>query len=104
MKYQLIIRSLDKITIDLYLFYIKAILKKINFNILSVQYLPIKKKRISILKSPHVNKKAVDQFEYKLYRVLLTFTIFLKPNQSIVSFFLINKPKNIKVTLKYKST
>lgn len=33
--------------------------------------LPVKKKRITLLKSPHVNKKARDQYEMRLYNGLI---------------------------------
>lgn len=49
---------------------------KQNFQYSSIN-LPVEKKRYTVLKSPHVNKKAKDQFELKLYNGL----IILKNNK-----------------------
>ena len=62
--------------------------------------LPIKKKRITLLKSPHVYKKARDQFELKQYKFVLENSNVL--NISIIKFFkiiLLNKPKLIMLKL-----
>ena len=70
MKIQLKIKSLDQQSLKLYLIKIHKILK-----ILGIKYntfnLPSKRKRITLLKSPHVNKKAREQFEIKKYSVMI---------------------------------
>ena len=48
-------------------------------------------RRISILKSPHVNKKAQEQFEF---RVFLT-TLIIETTQNFKILTLIKKTKNI---------
>lgn len=35
--------------------------------------LPMKRKKLTLLKSPHVNKKAKEQFEVRLYNALVVF-------------------------------
>lgn len=40
--------------------------------------LPMTKKKITVLRSPHVNKKAKDQFEIRLYNKIYAISIFLK--------------------------
>lgn len=44
--------------------------EKLEFSSIS---LPIKRKKITILKSPHVNKKAKEQFEIRFYNGLAIF-------------------------------
>ena len=70
MKIQLKIKSLDQQSLKLYLIKIHKILK-----ILGIKYntfnLPSKRKRITLLKSPHVNKKARDQFEIRTHQRLM---------------------------------
>jgi small subunit ribosomal protein S10 len=57
-SFQTFIKNLEKFALN----------KKFNFSFIS---LPIQKKKYTVLKSPHVNKKAKDQFELKLYNGLI---------------------------------
>lgn len=61
--------------------------------------IPTKTKRLTILKSPHVFKKAREQFEIKIYKKViiikkLTHVDYLKN-------LIINKPKFININIKY---
>lgn len=94
------LKSIDKITIQLYLFYIRQILKKLklklNFNI----HLPYTKKKITLLKSPHIYKTSMEQFQFKSYKCIF----YIKNIKEKVLYFLIkNKPKNIKLNIKAKN-
>jgi ribosomal protein S10 len=73
--------------------------KKIPYNFL---FLPVKKKKITLLKSPHINKKAREQVEYKAYNCLLIFNnlITFKLREFLL-IILLNKPKTIKITIQY---
>ena len=52
--------------------------KRIKTNIYSIQHSkPKLTKKFSILKSPHVNKKAQDQFEFRVYRKQLSLYSYL---------------------------
>ena len=53
--------------------------------------LPIKKKRITLLKSPHVNKKSREQFEIKFLKVLFQINKSIGLNK--LNKLLLNKPK-----------
>jgi small subunit ribosomal protein S10 len=44
--------------------------KNLKFSSIS---LPMKRKKLTVLKSPHVNKKAKEQFEVRLYNGLVVF-------------------------------
>jgi ribosomal protein S10 len=59
--------------------------------------LPVKKKRIVLLKSPHVYKKAKEHFELQLFRFVFK-TVSLSP--ILLKELILNKPKNIKCSLK----
>jgi len=97
-KYQLKIQSVNKKALTLYLTSLQTFLKKLNV-IYSFVNLPIKKKRITLLKSPHVNKSAREQFEIKNYKTIITF--FNLPNSAkIVKLLTINKPKIIVLSIK----
>ena len=54
----------------------------------SIFFLPIKRKRITLLKSPHVNKTAREQFEIKHYDV---FEIEIFYKFSVLKWILLNK-------------
>jgi small subunit ribosomal protein S10 len=82
----------------------KALLLYKTFLIKSLQFskitfinidLPLKKKKVTLLKSPHVNKKAKEQFELKTY----TSAITVEHNISFVAYAFLNKPKTVFLTV-----
>ena len=97
MKIQLKIKSLDQQSLKLYLIKIHKILK-----ILGIKYntfnLPSKRKRITLLKSPHVNKKAREQFEIKKYSVMIQ--ILSQEKFKILKILSLNKPKTVTISIK----
>ena len=97
MKIQLKIKSLDQQSLKLYLIKIHKILK-----ILGIKYntfnLPSKRQRITLLKSPHVNKKAREQFEIKKYSVMIQ--ILSQEKFKILKLLSLNKPKTVTISIK----
>jgi len=65
MKFGLTIRSHDKVLLKSFLQKLKSTWSEIDGSELSVIGLPIKKKRYTILRSPHVDKKSRDQWEIR---------------------------------------
>jgi ribosomal protein S10 len=69
---KLIITSINKKLLKFYISFISNTLK--NSNIYYTYFcFPLTKKRITILKSPHINKKAKESFEIKSYKVCFFF-------------------------------
>jgi ribosomal protein S10 len=65
--------------------------------------LPIIKKKINVLKSPHVNKKARDQFEIKFYnRLLVVKSFHFSLNFWISLNRLFNEDTSVKLLFKSK--
>jgi small subunit ribosomal protein S10 len=95
---QLNIKSFNKQLLNIYSNFLKNTLKNygIKFSFISN---PIKKKKITLLKSPHVHKKAREQFELRIHKQ----TFFIKKVISIQHFnkILINKPKLININIKH---
>jgi small subunit ribosomal protein S10 len=60
--------------------------------------IPPRKKLITLLKSPHVNKKAREQFHFTSYKIVLYIKVPL--TTKLLKLLLLNKPKFIKVTVK----
>jgi ribosomal protein S10 len=91
------IKSLNNESINLYKKFLRNVLDKLNIDFKMFQ-LPTQRKRITILKSPHVNKSAREQFEFKSYKC----TVFIKNRISTnkLHILLLNKPKTIKITIK----
>lgn len=54
--------------------YINLISKTIDQASIKIVWLPKKKSRITLLKSPHVNKRAKEHFELNNYKAILTFS------------------------------
>jgi ribosomal protein S10 len=96
-------------------FFFKIIVKSINnrlflysnflvnlFNRLDISFrffsFPKRKKIITLLKSPHVNKKSREQFLLEKYKCV--FFIKFPIKALFLKFLLINKPKFIKLILK----
>jgi ribosomal protein S10 len=92
------LKSKSKETLDLYKDFIKKLLNNLNINH-SIFFLPISKKRITLLKSPHVNKKAKEHFFLKEYKAILTLNISL--SKQILNHILLNKPQIISFKLVY---
>lgn len=90
------IKSLSKNSLYLFKSLVVKTLNRANISH-TVFSLPIIKKRVTLLKSPHVNKTAKEQFQFTNHRVLLTLTIPLA--LEIVKFLVANKPKTVKMIL-----
>ena len=97
MKIQLKIKSIDQKSLTIYLKKVKKILEIIgvNYNLFNM---PIKRKRITLLKSPHVNKTAREQFEIKSYKVMIQ--ILEGEKFKILKLLSLNKPKTVTLTIK----
>lgn len=94
---QITICSIDKTLLGIYLTFLKNIFKKLNIVYTSTN-LPLKIKKITLLKSPHVHKKAREQFEIKKFKKLFIIKN-LKLSKYLIFVFL-NKPKFIKIKVK----
>jgi small subunit ribosomal protein S10 len=96
---QIKLKSLDKKTLNLYLEFLKELFKKTN-TIFTIQRLPTKTRKLSLLKSPHVNKKAFEQFQLSVKRAIIK--IKIGNTLRIVPILILNKPKQILLQLKKK--
>jgi small subunit ribosomal protein S10 len=90
--------SFSKESLQLFIKYFD-ILKKSKLNCdYAVISLPTKKKKICILKSPHVNKKSKVHYELRIYKKLLR----VKCNYLNFKFFqylFLNKPKSVNLSI-----
>ncbi len=98
---QIVIKSFCNYTLKAYVFFLESVFKRLNINA-SVFYLPTTERKLTLLKSPHVNKKAKEQFKISTYKVVISFeeinfNVFIKN----FSYFILNKPKGL--TIKVKS-
>ena len=91
------IKSVDT-NINNYLLFILKTIKKFSADSRRV-HLPTKTKKITLLKSPHVNKKAREQFKTNILKKV----IFLEINTKIektLKLLILNKPKFIKINMR----
>ena len=93
----LIIKSIDKESLLIFKKFVINQISRTNINYKSFQ-LPTKKKRVTLLKSPHVNKSAREQFEIKYYKCFFQFSFNL--DSSFLKFLFLNKPKTVTLQLK----
>ena len=91
------IKSNNYLCLQIYAHFCKKV-----FDILKMKYsffyLPKEKKRITLLKSPHVNKKSREQFEIKFLKVLFQINSPIGLNK--LNKLLLNKPKVVSVNIK----
>ncbi len=94
---QIKLQSIEK-NLDSYLFFIKKTIKacKIKFKLIN---LPSKKKKFTVIKSPHVNKKSRDQFQVIKYTKVVELGV--EKNESFkINTLILNKPKYIKLKIR----
>lgn len=88
--YSLIYTSLSQKALNSYKNYLTISLKKFNLKFIIIA-LPKKRKKKTLLKSPHVNKKAKETFEVLHYRFICMINI----NNKYLHLFHNNIPKLI---------
>ncbi|MBL4623632.1 MAG: hypothetical protein JKY42_00565 [Flavobacteriales bacterium] len=96
--YQIILSSNSKKSLVLYILFLKLLFKKLKLNF-SVFNLPSTKKRLTLLKSPHVYKKSKEHFEIKNFKVLFSFNSFIEINT--LKYLMLNKPHSVVLKLKF---
>lgn len=92
------IKSLNQESILVYKKFISEMIFKRNI-FFKVSNMPNKKKRITLLKSPHVNKKSREQFQIISYKTC--FEIESAIDVKTLKYIILNKPKTIKMSLSH---
>jgi len=95
---RLLISSKHKNLIEIFHNYIDLVFrsKKIILEYKTL-YLPIKIRKKTVLKSPHVFKRAKNTFEVRFYRKLFVFSS--KFNINVLKYLLQKKPKSIQLKI-----
>lgn len=95
--YQLKLTAINKYILIAYTNFLNKVFQRANIDF-TLNHNPIKVSRLTLLKSPHVYKKAKEQFELRKYSVIFSFLTF--KTQNPLKFIQINKPKEIKSLLR----
>lgn len=95
---QINIKSIKKNILNIYVKYLFNLFKNLQIEYSFIS-LPTKKKRITLLKSPHVYKKAREQFQLNLYKKTITIKKF--KTFKIFNYLLLNKPKLLNLKIRY---
>jgi ribosomal protein S10 len=82
--------SLTKKSLNNYKNYISSVLKKFNIEFKIVSF-PLKKKKKTLLKSPHVTKKAKESFELTFFK----FVVIINFNNKLLRILRSNVPNTI---------
>ncbi len=96
-QFKIQLKSIDKKSLYFFLHLLKKVFEKTNISYSNVN-LPIKKKILTLLKSPHVNKAAREQFELRVYKSILI--IKSKVSYEFVKVLFKNKPQTINIMIK----
>jgi len=95
---QLNVKSINLYSFRIYNFFLKKVLEKLNIKY-HFYFLPLKKKKITLLKSPHVYKTAREQFEIKYYRVCIR---IINIKMLTLYWLLLNKPSIVQIKIKQR--
>lgn len=98
MKIILVYSSNSKNILNLYKNFLKKIFKLLDFHYLIINS-PTKQKIKTFLKSPHVNKRAKENFELNIYK----FKFHTSLNLTLIKLFRYNVPKNIHLKIIYSN-
>jgi ribosomal protein S10 len=90
------IRSVDQNSLIIYKKFLEDVLLKLVITY-KVSNIPTTKKRVTLLKSPHVNKKSREQFQHTRYKVF--FKINNRLDIKAIKYIISNKPKTVKIVL-----
>ena len=97
---QLNIKTLNLNSFNIYRHFLEKSFKLLNFEY-TFFVLPKKRKRITLLRSPHVNKTSREQFEIHYYKGI--FQIKNLKGNNVLNWLLCNKPSTIQTKIKIKS-
>jgi len=100
-QYRINYRSTHGKTLSVYLYFLKNLFKTLRFSVSFIS-LPKILNRITLLKSPHVYKKAKEQFEVVFYSCAVELILPRKLQLNILRLLYLNKPHA--VSLKVVST
>ena len=89
--------DIEEFDLNLYKIFISKILKAFNIPY-NVANLPIKTKKLTLLKAPHVYKAAREQFIIKNYKTLIILKSTIDLNR--LKLLILNKPKTVKINVK----
>lgn len=95
------IRSLDQNSLTIYKNFLGSILSKLLITY-KVSNIPTKKKRITLLKSPHVNKKSREQFQHSTYKTFFKLKSAL--SIKVIKYIISNKPKTVQIVVSQDET
>jgi ribosomal protein S10 len=88
--------SVNAESINIYRSFLSSICTKLNIEH-SVVTMPNKIKRIALLKSPHVHKKAFEHFQCTTYKSLICLKSPVTFSQ--LKFLVTNKPKTVRIQI-----
>lgn len=96
-NFEIQLKSIDKKSLFFYTHFLKNVFNKTRI-VYSHANLPIKKKRITLLKSPHVNKSAREQFELRCYKSV--WKIKSRLTYGFAQILFKNKPQTVSIIIK----
>ena len=91
------LKTLDKTILNIYIKFIKRVFSILKISSRFVS-LPNTSRKFTLLKSPHVYKKAREQFEFNAYKQIIK---ILNTNKIyFLKYLVLNKPTELKLTIK----
>lgn len=97
MKVRIVIKSFNELKVREAAFILQSGLGKKKFKILQNFFLPCKKKKFCVIRSPHVNKDSREQYEINFYKQVID--ILVKSMQNVDSLLYLKCPSGVIYTL-----
>jgi hypothetical protein len=89
---QLILISSCQKSLNIYIKFLQTLFNELSIFDFSFFFFSNSRSLITLLKSPHVNKKAKEQFQSKKFKVLVSLP---NNNVKLISYLISNKPRSI---------
>ncbi len=98
---KLVLSCKHKTVLDFFEQYLQFLFKefKLSLNNIIIYSLPLKIEKITLLNSPHVNKRSKDSFELRTYTKIYVFNNKIDTN--FIKHIVFKKPKTLKLKIIY---
>jgi ribosomal protein S10 len=93
-KQFLVFKSINIKTLLSYKIFIVNLFNKLNIKP-KIFFLPVKEKKITLIKSPHVKKKNKESFKISFYKLIFIFTNNSFKIENWIYYLFQNKPKSV---------
>jgi ribosomal protein S10 len=98
LSYKIILRSIDKSALNVYVTCLSNLFKQLSLGH-KISGTPKKQNKITLLRSPHKYKRAMEQFEIKKYKTIFILQINVHDLVKVNQILKYNTPTSVGITV-----